>query len=183
MQQRRIDVWVYWILAAGLSLSIGASAPADANVSTRSQDSATKTVARVTVAVPPAVAALASTETADATPAAEPGGEPLGYEQVGIASWYGGHHQGRLTASGEPFDEAKLTAAHRSLPLDTKARITNLENGRSIEVTVNDRGPYVEGRVIDLSTRAARALGMQKDGLALVRIEVVADEVDTSTMN
>jgi peptidoglycan lytic transglycosylase len=183
MQQRRIDVWVYWILAGGLSLCIGASAPADANVSARSGDVAAKTVARVTVAVPPAAAASSAAETAEAASSAEPSGEPLGYEQVGIASWYGGHHQGRLTASGERFDEAKLTAAHRSLPLDTKARITNLENGRSIEVTVNDRGPYVEGRVIDLSTRAARALGMTKDGLALVRIEVVADEGDVSTMN
>jgi len=179
MQQRRIDIWVYWILAVGLSLSIGASAPADANVSAKSGDVAAKTVARVTIAVPPATPA----EAANAAPQAEPSAESLGYEQVGIASWYGGHHQGRLTASGERFDEAKLTAAHRSLPLDIKARITNLENGRSIEVTVNDRGPYVEGRVIDLSTRAARALGMQKDGLALVRIEVVADEGDTSTMN
>lgn len=181
MQQRRIDVWLYWILAGGLSLCIGASAPAGANVSGKSGSLPLRTVARVTVALPSAPAespAIAD----DASGAANAPGQ-IGYEQVGIASWYGGHHQGRLTASGERFDEGKLTAAHRSLPLDTKARITNLENGRSVEVTVNDRGPYIEGRVIDLSTRAAQALGMEKDGLALVRIEVVAEDSDISTMN
>jgi rare lipoprotein A len=183
MQQRRIDVWVYWILAGGLSLCIGASAPADANVSAKSAGVAAKTVASVTVAVPPAAPSATLPAAKDAATAADSAPEQIGYEQVGIASWYGGRHQGRLTASGEPFDEAKLTAAHRSLPLDTKARITNLENGRSVEVTVNDRGPYIEGRVIDLSTRAARALGMEKDGLALVHIEVVAEDSDTSTMN
>ena len=183
MQQRRIDVWLYWILAGGLSLCIGASAPADANVSAKSKSLPVRTVARVTVALPSAVpSAPPATSDATAPEAASPP-EQIGYEQVGIASWYGGRHQGRLTASGERFDAGKLTAAHRSLPLDTKARITNLENGRSVEVTVNDRGPYIEGRVIDLSTRAAQALGMEKDGLALVRIEVVAEDSDSSTIN
>jgi len=90
---------------------------------------------------------------------------------VGIASWYGLDHQGRLTASGRPFDARKLTAAHNTLPLNTKARIVNLENGKSVEVTINDRGPGIPGRVIDLSERAALRLGMKKEGLALVRIE------------
>lgn len=93
------------------------------------------------------------------------------FHQVGTASWYGPGFQGRLTASGKRFDKRHLTAAHRSLPLGTKARITNLENGRSIEVTVTDRGPYIRGRVIDLSERAAKALGMKQDGLARVEIE------------
>jgi len=96
--------------------------------------------------------------------------------QVGIASWYGGRHQGRLTASGEVFDENLLTAAHRTLPLHTRARVTNLENGCSVIVRVNDRGPYVQGRVIDLSARAAEALHMTQKGLALVRIDVLAGE-------
>jgi rare lipoprotein A len=98
------------------------------------------------------------------------------YRQIGTASWYGGKFAGRLTASGKPFDVHHLTAAHRSLPLGTKARVTNLENGRSIEVTVTDRGPYVAGRVIDLSERAAKLLGMKKDGLALVAIDVQPGE-------
>ena len=91
--------------------------------------------------------------------------------QVGIASWYGLDHQGRFTASGKPFDARKLTAAHNTLPLNTKAKIVNLENGKSVEVTINDRGPGIPGRVIDLSEHAARRLGMKKEGLALVRIE------------
>ncbi|HEX9490715.1 MAG TPA: septal ring lytic transglycosylase RlpA family protein [Stellaceae bacterium] len=104
------------------------------------------------------------------------------YRQVGIASWYGGRHQGRLTASGEVFDENKLTAAHRTLPLVTRARVTNLENGRSIAVRVNDRGPYIGGRVIDLSTRAAQELGMTEQGLARVQIEVLPEQTASSVI-
>ncbi|HZT51861.1 MAG TPA: septal ring lytic transglycosylase RlpA family protein [Stellaceae bacterium] len=91
--------------------------------------------------------------------------------QVGIASWYGSEHRGRPTASGRVFDPHKLTAAHNSLPLNTRARVVNLENGKSVEVTINDRGPGIPGRVIDLSERAAKRLGMRKQGLALVLIE------------
>lgn len=91
-------------------------------------------------------------------------------QMVGLASWYGAHWQGRITASGKPFNDRKMTAAHRTLPLDTRVKVTNLENGRSVEVTITDRGPYVPGRVIDLSKAAARKLGMLKQGLAPVRI-------------
>jgi rare lipoprotein A len=104
------------------------------------------------------------------------------YRQVGIASWYGGRHQGRLTASGEVFDENKLTAAHRTLPLVTWARVTNLENGRSVEVKVNDRGPYIDGRVIDLSTRAAEELGMTEQGLARVEITALPEQTASSAV-
>lgn len=93
--------------------------------------------------------------------------------QTGIASWYGKAWQGRLTASGSRFDTRLLTAAHRSLPLNTIVRVTNLLNGRSVEVVVNDRGPYVGHRVIDLSEAAAKRLDMVKKGLAPVRIETV----------
>ena len=92
------------------------------------------------------------------------------FKQCGIASWYGRHWRGRRTASGVRFDDRKLTAANLALPLKTKARVTNLANGRSVEVVVNDRGPYIAGRIIDLSAGAARALGMLKDGLADVAI-------------
>jgi rare lipoprotein A len=92
-------------------------------------------------------------------------------EQVGNASWYGPAHDGKETASGETFDQNKLTAAPRTLPLGTKAVVTNLENGKSVDVTINDRGPYVKGRIIDLSRAAARQIGMSKEGVAKVKIE------------
>jgi rare lipoprotein A len=94
--------------------------------------------------------------------------------QTGVASWYGDEWQGRLTASGKPFDEDQLTAAHRTLPLNTRVRVTNLKTGRSVDVTITDRGPYTDGRVIDLSKAAAKKLGMVKRGLVPVRIESVA---------
>jgi len=93
---------------------------------------------------------------------------------VGTASWYGGHHVGRHTANGEIHSAQARTAAHRDLPLGTIVRVTNLKNGRASVVKVNDRGPFVEGRILDLSERAARDLAMLDDGLAMVRIEVVS---------
>jgi rare lipoprotein A len=95
-------------------------------------------------------------------------------EQTGVASWYGDEWQGRTMASGKPFDERRLTAAHRTLPLNTRVRVTNLKTGQSVEVTITDRGPYADGRVIDLSKAAAKKLGMMKEGLVPVRIESVA---------
>jgi len=94
---------------------------------------------------------------------------------IGIASWYGARHQGRPTATGEMFDMGRLTAAHRTLPLGTRARITNLENGRSVEVLINDRGPARSGRIVDLSAQAATVLGMRARGLARVMIQPIAD--------
>ncbi|HEV8309803.1 MAG TPA: septal ring lytic transglycosylase RlpA family protein [Methylomirabilota bacterium] len=92
---------------------------------------------------------------------------------VGLASWYGPQHHGRPTASGESFDMQALTAAHRTLPLGTRLRVTNLENGRMVVVRVTDRGPYAPGRIIDLSLAAARTLGMLERGVARVRLEVM----------
>ena len=96
--------------------------------------------------------------------------------EVGLASWYGELHHGQPTASGEIFDMTRLTAAHRTLPLGTHLRVVNLDNGRAVRVRVNDRGPYVEGRIIDLSREAARALGMEHSGLATVKLEVIATQ-------
>lgn len=93
--------------------------------------------------------------------------------QVGLASWYGAFHHGLRTASGEIFDMGELTAAHRTLPLGTRLWVTNLENGRVVRVRVNDRGPYVDGRVIDLSREAARVLDMVEQGVARVRLDLV----------
>lgn len=98
------------------------------------------------------------------------------YDQTGIASWYGpGFHQER-TANGEIFDQNELTAAHQTLPMPSLVRVTNLENGRSIVVRVNDRGPFAAGRIIDLSRKAAQLLGMEQQGTAKVRIQILADE-------
>ncbi|MDT8406049.1 MAG: septal ring lytic transglycosylase RlpA family protein [Methylococcales bacterium] len=93
----------------------------------------------------------------------------IGAVQTGIASYYGKRFAGRKTASGEPFNPAALTAAHKTWPLNSRVRVTRLSTRRSIEVVVNDRGPFVKGRIIDLSTAAARALGIK--GLGKVKVE------------
>jgi rare lipoprotein A len=93
--------------------------------------------------------------------------------ETGRASWYGEAHQGRPTASGEPFDMNALTAAHPSLPFGTRLRVENLDNEREVEVRVNDRGPSVPGRIIDLSYAAARVLGAVGAGIILVRVTVL----------
>src|SRR5258708_13115330 len=92
--------------------------------------------------------------------------------QVGTASWYGEQFQGKQTASGEPFDMQDFTAAHPSLKLGTFVKVTNLRNGKSVVVRINDRGPVVDGRIIDLSYNAARALGFQDLGLQTVRLDL-----------
>lgn len=93
--------------------------------------------------------------------------------QIGTASWYGSYFQGRATASGEPYDMYDLTAAHPTLPLGSWVRVTNLRNGRAVVVRINDRGPVVPGRIIDLSYNTARVLHFQSQGLQRVRLDVV----------
>ena len=94
---------------------------------------------------------------------------------VGLASFYGRRFNGRRTASGEPYDAHRLTCAHPTAPFGTRLRVTDLETGRSVVVTVNDRGPFVRGRVVDVSLAAARALGMVARGVARVRVERLPD--------
>mgnify|MGYP003527554321 CR=1 FL=1 len=91
--------------------------------------------------------------------------------EVGEASWYGPGFQGKETANGDTFDQTKMTAAHPSLPMGTKAKVTTLENDKEVEVRINDRGPYAKDRVIDVSRAAAKKLDMQEDGTAQVKIE------------
>jgi rare lipoprotein A len=128
----------------------------------------------------PAFAASSDTKSSDASPKAKPAKAKTvkaksgkkDFRQVGTASWYGPGFNGKKTASGKRFDQNKLTAAHRSLPLDTVVTVTNLDNGKAVKVEINDRGPYSGKRVIDLSRAAARKLDMTDDGTARVRIEV-----------
>jgi len=102
---------------------------------------------------------------------------PLGSAQArvqeGVVSWYGNQFHARPTASGEPFDSAAMTMAHPTLPFGTQVRVTNLRNGRSVVVRVNDRGPFVGSRIADLSQAAASQIGMMRRGIARVRLEIL----------
>lgn len=136
-----------------------------------------------------AAASLAACATApEPTPVARKGGtwrpyqvngiwytpkEQPKYNEVGMASWYGGHHQGRPTANGERFDKDAVSAAHKTLPLPSIVEVINLDNGKKIRVRLNDRGPFVAGRIIDLSQEAARRLGFERAGVARVRVRYV----------
>lgn len=99
-----------------------------------------------------------------------------GFDETGIASWYGEDFHGKLTANGELFDLNRVSAAHRTLPMPSLVRITNLENGRSLVVRVNDRGPFARGRIVDVSRRTAQLLGFERPGTAKVRVQILADE-------
>jgi rare lipoprotein A len=102
--------------------------------------------------------------------------EDYNYDETGIASWYGEQFHGKYTANGETFDLNAVTAAHRTLPMPTIVEVTNLENGRSIQIRVNDRGPYARGRIIDLSRRSAQLLGFEQQGTAKVRVRILVPE-------
>jgi rare lipoprotein A len=102
--------------------------------------------------------------------------EDYAYDETGIASWYGPDFHGKYTANGDIFDQNGLSAAHRTLPMPSIVRVTNLENGRSIELKINDRGPFAHGRILDLSKHAAELLGMDLQGTARVRVQIMADE-------
>lgn len=100
--------------------------------------------------------------------------DPQGFSETGRASWYGTKFHGNLTSSGEPYDMYKMTAAHKSLPLPSYVSVTNLENDRQVIVKVNDRGPFVEGRIIDLSYASAQKLGIVRNGTAKVSVKMIS---------
>ena len=104
----------------------------------------------------------------------------IGSTETGIASWYGVPYHGRRSASGEIFDMEKLTAAHRALPFETWVEVTNLSNGKQVDVRITDRGPFVRGRIIDLSMAAARQIDMVRAGTARVRLKVIIAPVIAS---
>ncbi len=100
------------------------------------------------------------------------------YDETGMASWYGPKFHGRMTASGEKYDQYEMTAAHRTLPMPSIVRVTRLDSGRSIIVRINDRGPFAHGRIIDLSKKAADELDMIRDGTARVRVQYLTEETE-----
>jgi rare lipoprotein A len=102
--------------------------------------------------------------------------------ETGLASWYGAKHHGKRTASGEVFNQDRLTAAHPTLPWGSRVKVINLDNGKSVDVRINDRGPYKQGRIIDVSRAAARALGMMQQGIATVRIEWISNSEQASEL-
>lgn len=105
--------------------------------------------------------------------------EDYNYSETGVASWYGPDFHGKYTANGEVFDQNEITAAHRTLPMPSFVRVTNLDNGRVLVVRVNDRGPFARGRILDLSRRAAQLLGIEERGTARVHVEIMAEESRT----
>lgn len=100
----------------------------------------------------------------------------LAYDERGLASWYGPKFDGKKTANGEIYDMTLVSAAHKTLPLPSVVRVTNLQNGRSLVIRINDRGPFVRGRIIDLSRRAAELLGFSTQGTAMVQVRVLPEE-------
>jgi rare lipoprotein A len=127
---------------------------------------------RVPPAPPPTTTPAPAPEPPRTTPPGSTApGKPI---EEGIASWYGVPYHGRRAANGEIYDMHKLTAAHRTLPFNTVVRVVNLKNGRRTEVRITDRGPFVEGRIIDLSLAAARDIDMVADGIARVRLELLS---------
>jgi rare lipoprotein A len=118
------------------------------------------------------IASGCARRTAARVPALAPA--TIGSAETGLASWYGIPYHGRYAASGEIYDMEQLTAAHRSLPFDTWVKVTNLTNGKRVDVRINDRGPFVRGRIIDLSHAAAREIDLLGPGVARVHLEVIA---------
>ena len=102
--------------------------------------------------------------------------------ETGLASWYGPKFHGKLTASGEVFNQEKFTAAHPTLPWGSRVKVTNLDNGKSVDVRINDRGPFKRGRIIDVSRAAARALGMVGRGITTVRVEWLSDSEQSNEL-
>ena len=125
------------------------------------------TAPQTSIGVQPAPSPLPVQPTTKKSPAV-----PAKLPQTGEASWYGAQHQGKQTASGTIYDQARLTAAHPSLPFGSKIKVTNLANGKSVEVEITDRGPFSGNRIIDLSQAAAKALEMIESGTATVRLEL-----------
>lgn len=138
-----------------------------------------KKTTRVAVPPPPIEAGRTTTPPTESQPVDEfpPNAKPV-YVETGVASWYGPPYHGRKSANGEVFDTNQLTAAHRTLPLNSIARVTNVKTGHSAVVRITDRGPFIEGRMLDLSLAAAKAVDVWRPGLATVKLEVMHTPTD-----
>jgi len=131
----------------------------------------------------PPMAKVPSPETKQAPPIARiPAPSQPTMMETGLASWYGPKFHGKLTASGEVFQQEKFTAAHPTLPWGSRVKVTNLDNGKSVDVRINDRGPFGQGRIIDVSRAAARALGMVGRGITTVQLEWLSDSEKTNDL-
>lgn len=134
--------------------------------------------------IPPIATIPSSPETDEAPPLAKiPAPSQPSQVETGLASWYGRRFHGKLTASGEIFNQEKFTAAHRTFPWGSRVKVTNLANGKSVEVRINDRGPFGKGRIIDVSRAAARVLGMVGSGITTVRIEWLSDSEKSNELS
>lgn len=142
----------------------------------------TKTFATVLMALMLGLAGAQAASPADA-PKPETKTAHHHWYQFGVASWYGKFFQGRTTASGQPYNEFSMTCAHRTLPLGSLLRVTNLRNDKSVIVRVNDRGPVPKDRVIDLSYAAAQSLGFSQRGLAPVKVELIGPSTEVAQLN
>ncbi|HZG07913.1 MAG TPA: septal ring lytic transglycosylase RlpA family protein [Allosphingosinicella sp.] len=151
-------------LVAVALMALTASGPAHAVTS--AEDAPAETLAEIVADLPAQTAPIFAPALPEVAPRYEAAGE-------GVASFYGNELAGNRTASGERFNPHAMTAAHRSLPLGTKLRVTNLNNGEDVIVRVNDRGPFAKSRIIDLSLGAARDIGMVRAGTARVKLEVL----------
>ena len=167
------------VLAGTFALAACATPPNGVNTSDATQGNPGAALATSHADAPTSFASGADSLQANTDTSSKLGGKALtasipdvsNFSQDGRASWYGGHFNGRKTANGERFDMQAFTAAHRTLPLSSYVRVTNTENGKSVVVKINDRGPYFHGRIIDLSRAAAHALGMQHAGTSKVKLQ------------
>jgi rare lipoprotein A len=163
------------------ALSTGVVPPAESKSNNLSSDKPPPPVQRSET--PPAANVPSPVETKQVPEAARiPAPSQPTTTETGLASWYGAKHHGKRTASGEVFNQDRLTAAHPTLPWGSRVKVINLDNGKSVDVRINDRGPYKQGRIIDVSRAAARALGMMQQGIATVRIEWVSNSEKASEL-
>lgn|ERR671922_332385 len=159
----------------------GATSPSESQTSAPSTDKPQMhTLPRE---IPPAAIVPSFPQAGDAAPIAKiPVPSHPTMIETGLASWYGSRHHGKRTASGEVFNQNKFTAAHRTLPWGSRVKVTNLTNGKSVEVRINDRGPFAKDRIIDVSRAAARSLSMLEQGITTVRIEWLTDSAKSNEL-
>jgi rare lipoprotein A len=167
------------VISIGQGCSVTSNAPHQLGATTTVLVPAKPSVEQLQPDTPPIEAPSPLPRVSPETPPPEPEislptSPPPNFVETGLASWYGAKHHGKRTANGEFFNQNKFTAAHPSLPLGSIVKVTNLANGKSVDLRVNDRGPYGRGRIIDVSRAAATVLGMGASGVVRVRVELIS---------